>query len=210
MTAFGVPPSPGGRRSRRRWWLLTVSAVAAGAAVGMALARVAQPGPVRQAASGQLGVAATGTFDHGNDHTAPGWQLPSLGDPNRKVTLAQFGSGPVVINFWASWCPPCRKEMPALAAAARQFTGRVAFVGIDTSDDRNAAVAFAAHSSVSYQLGFDPQASVAGNYGVFGLPTTYFLAGGKIVGRETGGMSQARLDQLLGQNYPLLAATVTP
>jgi cytochrome c biogenesis protein CcmG/thiol:disulfide interchange protein DsbE len=126
------------------------------------------------------------------------------------VTLAQFGPGPVVINFWASWCPPCRKEMPALAAAARQFNGRVDFVGVDTSDDRNAAIAFAAHSRVGYPLGFDPQAVVAGNYGVFGLPTTYFVAGGKIVGRATGGMSQALLEQLLNNSFPELTAPVTP
>ena len=205
MTATVVSPGPGSRRSGRCWWLVTAAAVAAGAAVGVALARVAQPGPVQPTASVQLGVATTGTFDHGNGHTAPGWVLPSLRDPTQKVTLAQFGSGPVVINFWASWCPPCRKEMPALAAAARQFKGRVAFVGVDTSDDRNAAVAFAAHSQVGYPLGFDPQATVSRNYGVFGLPITYFVAGGKIVGRETGGMSQGRLYQLLDQNYPELA-----
>ncbi len=100
--------------------------------------------------------------------------------------------------------------MPALAGAAGRLTGRVAFVGVDTSDDRNPAIAFAAASGVTYPLGFDPQAGVAGNYGVFGLPTTYFLAGGKIVGRETGGMTQGRLDQLLRHNYPDLSVQVTP
>lgn len=211
MTATGVSPGPGGRRSKRRWWLLAVAAVTAGTAVGLVLARVAQPAPAQQTTSVQLGgVAAPGTFDHGNGHTAPGWALPSLRDPTQNLTLAQFGSAPVVINFWASWCPPCRKEMPTLAAAARQFKGKVNFVGIDTSDDRNAAVAFAAHSLVDYPLGFDPQATVSGNYGVFGLPTTYFLAGGRIVGRETGGMSQGRLDRLLEQNYPELAGPVAP
>lgn len=210
MTATGVSQRPGSRLSSRRWWLVTAAAMTAGAAVGMALARVAQPGPVQQTASSQFAVAGTGTFDHGNGHAAPGWVLPSLGDPTQNVTLAQFGSAPVVINFWASWCPPCRKEMPALATAARQLKGRVAFVGVDTSDDRNAAVAFAAYSQVGYPLGFDPQATVSRNYGVFGLPTTYFVAGGKIVGRETGGMSQARLHQLLDQNYPELGRPVTP
>ena len=210
MTAPCVSPDPVARRSRRRWWLLTAVAVVAGGAVGLALAGVAQPRPLEQTASGQLGGAAPGTFDHGNGQTAPGWQLPSLGEPTQEVTLAQFGSGPVVVNFWASWCPPCRTEMPALATTARRLSGRVAFVGVDTSDDRHAAIDFAAHSGVGYPLGFDPQASVAGNYGLFGLPTTYFLAGGKIVGREAGGMSDARLDQLLRQNYPDLAVLVTP
>lgn len=191
-----------GRSGRRWWWLLTAVAVVAGLGVGTALARVARPRALHQTSSPESGVAAAGTFVQGNSHAAPGWALPALGDPARKVALAQFGSGPVVINFWASWCGPCRKEMPALAAAARRLIGTVNFVGVDTSDDRNAAIAFAATSGVAYPLVFDPQARVADNYGVFGLPTTYFLAGGKIIGRQTGGMTQTSLDLLLREKYP--------
>ena len=199
----------GRRRAGPKWWAVAAAASAAGALTGTAVSYVSRPAAGSPTASPGL-VSSTGSFDPGNRKPAPAWALPNLADPAATLRSDSLAGRPVVLNFWASWCPPCRKEMPALATAARQLKGRVAFVGVDTSDDRNAAVAFAAYSQVGYPLGFDPQATVSRNYGVFGLPTTYFVAGGKIVGRETGGMSQARLHQLLDQNYPELGRPVTP
>ncbi len=56
--------------------------------------------------------------------TAPAFELPSLTDPERTVSLAQFKGTPVVLNFWASWCVPCRKEMPAFQAVSQRVAGR--------------------------------------------------------------------------------------
>ena len=200
---------PRSGRSGLRWWAVAVLAVAAGMWAGVGLARIARPHAGLQAPTGQVAISGQGTFDKGNAQAGPQWSLPLLSDPSRTVSLSQFRSRPVVVNFWASWCPPCREEMPALAEAARRLSGRVSFVGIDSNDQRDAAVAFAAQVGVSYPLAYDPHGIVASRYGVFGLPTTYFLsAQGRIVGRQAGAMSQARLDQLLRENFPTLGNNV--
>jgi cytochrome c biogenesis protein CcmG/thiol:disulfide interchange protein DsbE len=96
---------------------------------------------------------------------------------------------PVVINAWASWCPPCRAEFPALAQAARRHGGQVAFLGLDTSDRDSRARAFLTAHHVpypSYADGTGDAARVLG--GVQGLPTTVFLdRRGKITFVHAGG-----------------------
>jgi len=196
------PPTPGATppgaarpgRPGRRWWLLALATAVAGAALGVVIATAARPsGP--DATSEQ--VLPGGYFARLHGPKAPPWQLPSLSRRSTTVSLAQFRGRPLVVNFWASWCPPCRKEMPALEKAARQLSGHVGFAGLDTQDDPGAGLAFARRMGVTYPLATD-NAQVYGSYGVSGLPTTFFVsADGTIVGRQVGGMTEAGLMALV-------------
>jgi thiol-disulfide isomerase/thioredoxin len=90
--------------------------------------------------------------------------------------LHQLRGVPVVVNQWASWCPNCKSEFPFFQTLARQYRDRVAFVGLDSQDDRGAAEDFLKQYSVPYPSIFDPSASEAGSIGGGqGWPTTIFF-----------------------------------
>jgi len=89
--------------------------------------------------------------------------------------LAALRGVPVVVNQWASWCPSCRAEFPFFQRLAKRFSGRVAFVGLDSQDRRGDAEDFLARYPVEYPSIFDPDASQAGSVGGGqGWPTTVF------------------------------------
>lgn len=119
---------------------------------------------------------------------APGFSLPRLGG-GRPVSLAAEGGHPVVLNFFASWCTDCRKEMSAFAAVSNGRTGPVKFLAVDTSDhDQAQASRLLRDAGDRYPVGVDPAAGVAnGKYLVPALPATVFIgAGGRIAGEVFG------------------------
>ena len=110
------------------------------------------------------------------------------------MTLAAYAGRPVIINFFASWCVPCRKETPLLARYYRSAHGTVNLLGIDSNDSQAAAVTFTRQAGVSYPLAYDPVAKTAGAFGVVELPQTFFLnARHQIVDRVFGGVTAADL-----------------
>ncbi|MBK8903680.1 MAG: TlpA family protein disulfide reductase [Anaerolineaceae bacterium] len=82
---------------------------------------------------------------------------------------------PVILNFWASWCAPCRVEMPSLQQASVKYNGRVAFVGINQGEDWPTVVDFGSEYNVSYPLVTDPDNRVNRLYEVTSLPTTVII-----------------------------------
>lgn len=110
------------------------------------------------------------------------------------IDLAAFRGRPVVLNFWASWCGPCRREMPAFSDLADSYDGAVAFVGIATQDREKPAKDFAREIDVVYPLGFDLGDKLTDDYGVFGLPSTYFIdADGVIIDSRFGELTDAQV-----------------
>lgn len=92
-----------------------------------------------------------------------------------KARLAALRGAPVVVNQWASWCGPCRYEFPFFQRLARQYRGRVAFLGVDSEDARPAARQFLRKLPVPYPHYFDPDVSIARIFhGGQGWPTTAF------------------------------------
>ncbi len=131
------------------------------------------------------------------------FRLPSLRDTSTEISLSDFRGRPVVINFWASWCVPCRKEMPALQAAYRKMKGRIAFVGIDHQDTRDDGLTFVRQTGVHYPIAFDSDGTTARAYGLFGVPTTVFIdAKGREVERYLGQISETRLAQTIDRLFP--------
>ena len=125
----------------------------------------------------------------------PGVDLPCLNEP-RAVDVSQL-AGPAVVNLWASWCGPCRKEMPMLAEAARRNPD-VRFVGINTQDRPEAAADFLAQTGVTYPQLVDVDGVVLADTRVPGLPVTLALdADGRVVDRVIGEVSGEELATLL-------------
>jgi len=142
-----------------------------------------------QAASGQAGRPAP--------VAAPAFSLPLLGDPSgQQVALSKYRGRPLIINFFASWCEPCKTETPLLAKFYRTQQGKVALVGLDENDTLGNATAFTHADGVSYPVGFDPHFTVATAYGVNALPQTFFLnARHEIVDRVFGKVTLASLNK---------------
>ena len=97
-------------------------------------------------------------------------------------TLDDFAGTPTVINFWASWCPPCIIEMPAFEAVHVELAPRVAFLGFNVGDEPGAARQLAEQTGVTYPLAEDPDSGIFQAFGGFGMPTTVLVdAEGMIV-----------------------------
>ena len=129
---------------------------------------------------------------------APAFSLDNLHAGQPQVSLAALRGRPVVLNFWAAWCVPCKEELPAFQATHRRLGDRVAFVGIDRQDNRDDALQFAARAGLTYPSAYDPNGSLDGPYRLLGTPTTVFISPtGRIVDHVTGQLSRARLDGTL-------------
>jgi thiol-disulfide isomerase/thioredoxin len=104
------------------------------------------------------------------------FSLAQLGRAGAMVTLTAYAGHPVIVNFFASWCAPCQRETPMLARFYASMHGRVTVLGIDSNDQRAAALRFLAKTGVRYPVGFDPYpATTTTSYGVYALPQTFFL-----------------------------------
>ncbi len=121
---------------------------------------------------------------------APAFKLPALGHSGQQVALSGYQGQPLIVNFFASWCDPCKTETPLLARFYRTEKGKVALVGMDENDVIGNATSFTRADGVSYPVGWDPQSSVASAYGVIALPQTFFLnARHQIVDRIFGAVT---------------------
>jgi len=126
---------------------------------------------------------------------APSFSLKRL-DGGGTVALASLRGKPVVLNFWASWCPPCKSEAAALEAAYRHYrTQGVVFLGIDYHDVSGDARTFLSHHGVTYTTLQDGSGKVGDRYGLTGVPETYFVdRQGRLVGFHIeGSITESKL-----------------
>jgi cytochrome c biogenesis protein CcmG, thiol:disulfide interchange protein DsbE len=120
---------------------------------------------------------------------------PKLGGPAPNFTARRMDGGgtfdlaslrgrPVVLNFWASWCEPCKQEAKALEHAWRQYKGQgVVFVGVDYHDVTGDARRFLEHHGVTYLAVLDGSGRIGDRYGLTGVPETFFVdRRGRLVG----------------------------
>lgn len=106
------------------------------------------------------------------------------------VTLSALRGKPVIVNFWATWCPPCRAEMPAFEQVWQRFNrGEVMILGVNQGENATAVVRFARdYVGTSFPLLLDSRTEVGARYGIRALPTTFFIdADGRIQDVKVGG-----------------------
>jgi cytochrome c biogenesis protein CcmG, thiol:disulfide interchange protein DsbE len=127
--------------------------------------------------------------------TLPAVTLDCLGGGEVDTGLAP--GTPTVVNLWASWCTPCREELPVLQGLADAAAGKVQVVGVISKDGVPQADSFATDAGVSFPGAFDGEGELMAELGLPGLPATYFLdAAGAVVHTETGPVDS--LDELEG------------
>jgi thiol-disulfide isomerase/thioredoxin len=102
-------------------------------------------------------------------------QLLDGGGHALDARLSQLHGYPVVVNFWGSWCGPCREEFPIFQKVALASGKRVAFLGVDVQDGKDAASRFLRQAPVTYPSYWDPQQKIASGYGLLGTPSTAFI-----------------------------------
>jgi cytochrome c biogenesis protein CcmG/thiol:disulfide interchange protein DsbE len=131
--------------------------------------------------------------------TAPDFSL-GLFDGSTFVLSDALKTGkPVVLNFWASWCGPCADEAPLLQEAARRNGDRFTFVGVNVEDQDADAQAFLRKYAISYPNGAGGAGPVSIQYGMRGVPETYFIAPNGQLVRKWNTLTAADLDQFLAE-----------
>lgn len=116
----------------------------------------------------------------------------------RRVSLSDFRGKPTVVNFWASWCGPCRMEMPEFEAIYQRMGDSIHFLMVNMTDGSSEtfekASSFIADSGYTFPVYYDTEFSAAITYGVTSLPATYFIdADGYAVAQATGAIDEATL-----------------
>ncbi len=200
------PPEPGQPAKRRRVARLLQLAALAGVAgllgvlVWDVVHRESGAKLVAAVRSGKAPAAPLFTLPilWTHDETWPASLRPAIADG--EVALAELRGQPVVLNFWASWCVPCKEEAPRLAAGARNHAGRVAFLGIDVQDFKSDARAFLGRYKANYVSVRDGSDRTYSAYGLTGIPETYYLdRRGRIVAHAIGAVSEQELEQGITQ-----------
>jgi thiol-disulfide isomerase/thioredoxin len=119
------------------------------------------------------------------------------GSPSRLTsTLESMQGKPVVVNYWATWCGPCKNEMPRIVAAAKKYDGRVRFLGVDVQDDAKSAAAFIERYAMPFRSLSDPDGDIRNAEKVLGLPVTQFYSPeGDLVFMKHGEIFSEELDE---------------
>lgn len=122
----------------------------------------------------------------------------------QEIKLSELRGKTVLLNFWASWCGPCRQEAPALESSWERYKDKpVIFIGVNVWDDRDDALSYIQEFGGGFINGIDQKGEIAVNYGVAGVPETYFITPeGKIAFKYTGTLTEPLVDQFLAKALP--------
>ncbi|MDQ3991899.1 MAG: TlpA family protein disulfide reductase [Actinomycetota bacterium] len=121
--------------------------------------------------------------------------MPEAGFDHYQAVLAELRGTPVLVNFWASWCGPCREEAPVLSAMARELEGEVQFLGVVMRDNRGGAEDFVREFDLPYPSLFDSGDQIRTRLGYLGQPiTVLYDAEGELVFERVGVVSRQMLE----------------
>ena len=157
-----------------------------------------------------LGLLAWGLVksQQGQVHSGKAPDFTLVGFDGRKATLSDLPGQVVIINFWASWCPPCREEAPYLEQTWRKYQDQgVIFIGVDYVDTEKEALAYIDEFDITYLNGPDIGTRISQAYNIQGVPETFYVAkNGELRGLKVGPLKPPELDnkidELLAETYP--------
>ena len=126
---------------------------------------------------------------------APAFALPVVANGKGTLSLASFKGHAVYLNFFASWCEPCKQEAPSIAKLSKQYAPHnVVVIGIDELEQAEAAKGFATRYHLSYRITLDTSGEVGGSYGLVGLPLSVFIApNGTVTAYREGQLSEQQI-----------------
>ncbi len=132
--------------------------------------------------------------------TAPDFVVQN--QSGESVKLSDYFGKPIVLNFWATWCGPCKSELPAFDAAYHSYGDRAEFLFVNLTDGQRETVEvveeFLAANDYTFPVYYDTMTSAANVYSVYGVPVTYFIhADGTVQDAFMGAMSADQLEQYL-------------
>lgn len=128
---------------------------------------------------------------------APNFMLQNLEGEN--VSLSDYKGKKVILNFWATWCPPCRKEMPALEKFYQQNNNEIEILAVNT-DTNNDVADFVKSMNLTFPILLDHKTNVSGQYDILSLPTTYIIdEKGKLVKKQIGELSFEQLNEIMSE-----------
>ena len=180
-------------------------------AVLLALLMLLTATSCRQSGGG-LDTAPSETVTYPDGSTAPDSAADTAPDftvldaDGNEVSLSDFFGTPIVLNFWASWCPPCKAELPDFEAACKKYEGKVVFLMVNMTDGQRETVEiakdFITSEGYTFPVYFDTRYEASYAYGISSIPTTYFInADGTLEAKATGMISAAQLEQGIGMIY---------
>ena len=132
---------------------------------------------------------------------APAFALPVVVNGKGTLSLASLKGHAVYLNFFASWCEPCKEEVPYIGKLSKQYAkDNIIVVGIDELESADKAKQFAAQYKLPYLVTLDNSGDVGGDYGLIGLPLHVFIApDGKVAAYRVGEMSEAQINADLNE-----------
>lgn len=180
------------RRRRIRVGVATVATLAVAVVVAFGLV-----------SSGKAGVSFAGDLRTGGRLEA--LSLPRL-EGGGTIDYGDLSGRPLVINFFASWCPNCIAEMPDFERVHQRLGDEVAFLGISQSDPRRASIDLAHETGITYDSGIDQNGAFFRAIGGLGMPTTVFIQpGGEIAEVWVGQLDVGSLESLIETNFGVAA-----
>ena len=205
-------PSPAATLRRRLRWLLPLALVLTVALVVALVEAVRSSDQMSSPAMIQTAGFHSPTSTTPVPFSLPVLQqgaAPSPASP-QTVTMSSLRGKPVVLNMWASSCTVCKTETPAIESVAKRAGTSVAFVGVDTLDQKTPALGFLHRYDVTYLQLFDPGETVGAGYGIPGLPVTVFVsARGKVLGEYLGALNTMTLTHYLKSLFGLRVPATT-